>query len=72
MRRGFRSQYFLRMRIESDYNGRSVGRLGVFGRGRDDCLVSEMDPIEYSDRDRIAAAYRWARYKGSRFAHERR
>ena len=49
MRRGFRSQYLLRMRIECDHDGRSVDRPGVFGGCRDDCLVTEVDAIENAD-----------------------
>jgi hypothetical protein len=52
MRRRFRPQHFLRMWIECDYDRRSVGFLSMFrGRG-DNCPVTEMDAIEYPDREK--------------------
>jgi hypothetical protein len=51
MRRGFRPQYFFRVGIERDHDGRSTGRLSVFSGGRDDCLVTKMHTIKYSNRE---------------------
>ena len=50
-----RSQYFFRVRIECDYNGRSVGRLGVFGGGGDDRLMAEVNAVEDADREKERA-----------------
>ena len=55
MRRGFRSQHFFRVWIECDHDGRSVDRPGVFGGGGDDCLMAEMNAIEYPDRKEYGA-----------------
>jgi hypothetical protein len=43
------------MRIESDYNGRSVSRPRVFGGGRDHCLVTEMHAVENADGEKERA-----------------
>jgi histidyl-tRNA synthetase len=37
------------MRIECHHDWRSVGRPGVFGGGRYDCLVTEMNAVEDAD-----------------------
>jgi len=51
MRRGFWPQDFFGVGIERDHDGRSVGRLGVFGGGRDDRLMAKMHTIKYSNRE---------------------
>jgi hypothetical protein len=55
MRRFVRSQYFFRVRIEGDYHRRSSYRPSVFRRSRDDCLMSEMDPVEDTDGEKERA-----------------
>ena len=55
MRRGLRSQYFFRMRIECDHDRRSVGRLGVFGGSRDNGLMAEMNAVEDADGEKERA-----------------
>jgi hypothetical protein len=55
MRRAFRPQDFFRVRIKRDHDRRSVGGPGVFGRGRDDGLMAEMNAVKYSDREKYGA-----------------
>src|SRR6266478_3707904 len=70
MRRGFRPQYFFGVGIERDHDGRSAGRLSVFGGGRDDCLVTEMDAVEYSNREEYWATQIRESGNGSKNFHQ--
>src|SRR5215471_17654926 len=49
--RFFGPQYFFGVRIEGDYQRRSIHRPSVFSRSRNDSLMSEMDAVEDTDRE---------------------
>src|SRR5262245_9740621 len=53
--RFFGPQYFFRVRIKSDYHGRSIHRPSVFRGSRNDCLMPEMDAIEDTDGEKERA-----------------
>ena len=51
----FRPQYFLGVGIKGDYHRRAIRRLSVLRRSRNDCLMSEMDPVEDTNGEKELA-----------------
>jgi len=52
MRRFFRTEYFLRVRIKGHYDGSTIWRPRVLRRSGDDRLMTEMNTVEDADGEK--------------------